>query len=90
MRYAWTAREWLAPTQAAVAGSSGTGSSSVPARRQPAGPSTPCKETAADHPPPPPPARGAVMVNQFGDRDPAFIGGGTLLNYYGIKGQSIW
>jgi len=30
------------------------------------------------------------MVNQFSDRDPAFLRGRTLLQYYGVKGQSAW
>jgi ABC-type multidrug transport system permease subunit len=31
----------------------------------------------------------ALMVNQF-RVDPRFIGGRTLLEYYGVKGQSAW
>ena len=30
------------------------------------------------------------MVNQFGKANPKFIGGKTLLQYFGVAGQDIW
>lgn len=32
----------------------------------------------------------ALMVNQFGEHDPRFIGGKTLLEYFGMQGQRPW
>lgn len=32
----------------------------------------------------------AHMQNQFGARNPRFIGGQTLLQYFGVDGQSVW
>lgn len=30
------------------------------------------------------------MLNQFEANDPVFIGGQTVLEYYGVAGQSKW
>lgn len=30
------------------------------------------------------------MLNQFGDNDPVWIGGSTVLEYYNIKGYDKW
>jgi hypothetical protein len=30
------------------------------------------------------------MNNQFGKANPRFIGGQTLLQYFGVEGESIW
>ena len=30
------------------------------------------------------------MVNQFGAHDPRFLGGRTVLEYFGVAGQSVW
>jgi ABC-type multidrug transport system ATPase subunit len=32
----------------------------------------------------------ANLVNHFGERDPRFLGGKTVLEYFGVKGQSGW
>lgn len=32
----------------------------------------------------------AVMQNQFREANPKFIGGNTLLQYFGVDNQDIW
>ena len=32
----------------------------------------------------------ALMNNQFGDNDPPFLGGRSLLEHFGVAGQSVW
>ena len=90
LAYAFTAREraagrgCLGADPSRPAASRQATSSVQPTRAIAPAPNVPLHSSFASTTPPP------VMTNQFSGKDPAFIDGRSLLEYFGVAGQDPW